>query len=160
MSFLDWLARESRAVLIHQLSKMQTQKMPFKLHGLPVSTAFHPTRSIIFIATKKNIRVYDLLKQRLVKKLETRVKEVSSIAIHPGGERMLTCIFYNLFLYYGCNCPLLMLFPLYLQVTMLLWVAKMESYVGLTWIYHLSLIEFSSMRFSFILMFRKFLQSS
>lgn len=82
-------AGESRAVLVHQLSKRQTQRMPFKLHGLPVSTAFHPTRSIFFISTKKNIRVYDLLKQRLVKKLETRVKEVSSIAIHPGGDNVI-----------------------------------------------------------------------
>lgn len=85
MSFLDLIVRESRAILVHQLSKRQTQRMPFKLHGLPVSTAFHPTRSIFFISTKKNVRVYDLLKQRLVKKLETGVREVSSIAIHPGG---------------------------------------------------------------------------
>ncbi|KAI5661611.1 hypothetical protein M9H77_20934 [Catharanthus roseus] len=82
-------AGESRAILVHQLSKRQTQRMPFKLHGLPVSTAFHPTRSIFFISTKKNVRVYDLLKQRLVKKLETGVREVSSIAIHPGGDNII-----------------------------------------------------------------------
>ncbi|KAL3515696.1 hypothetical protein ACH5RR_022598 [Cinchona calisaya] len=61
----------------------------FKLHGLPVSTAFHPTRSIFFISTKKNVRVYDLLKQRLIKKLETGVREISSIAIHPGGDNVI-----------------------------------------------------------------------
>ncbi|KAH9751122.1 Ribosome biogenesis protein BOP1-like [Citrus sinensis] len=50
---------------------------------------FHPTRSIFFVSTKKNIRVYDLLKQRLIKKLETGLKEVSSIAIHPAGDNLI-----------------------------------------------------------------------
>ncbi|CAK9147353.1 unnamed protein product [Ilex paraguariensis] len=80
---------ESRAVLIHQLSKKLTQRIPFKLHGLPVSAAFHPTRSMFFISTKKNVRVYDLLKQKPIKKLETGVREVSSIAIHPGGDHVI-----------------------------------------------------------------------
>ncbi|XP_028064001.1 ribosome biogenesis protein BOP1 homolog [Camellia sinensis] len=82
-------AGESRAILIHQLSKRLTQRLPFKLHGLPVSSTFHPTRSIFFISTKKNIRVYDLLKQKLIKKLETGLREVSSIAIHPGGDNVI-----------------------------------------------------------------------
>ncbi|KAK2966673.1 hypothetical protein RJ640_002371, partial [Escallonia rubra] len=92
-----WLAEEPndsnecflRAILIHQLSKKSTQRIPFKLHGLPVSSAFHPTRSVFFVSTKKNVRVYDLLKQKLIKKLETGAREVSSIAIHPGGDNVI-----------------------------------------------------------------------
>ncbi|XP_059660439.1 ribosome biogenesis protein BOP1 homolog isoform X2 [Cornus florida] len=80
---------DSRAISIHQLSKKVTLKNTFKLHGLPVSSFFHPTRSIFFISTKKNVRVYDLLKQKLIKKLETGVREVSSIAIHPGGDNVI-----------------------------------------------------------------------
>lgn len=82
-------AGESRAILIHQLSKKLTQKIPFKLHGLPVTSVFHPSRSIFFVSTKKNVRVYDLLKQKLVKKLETGLREVSSIAIHPQGDNLI-----------------------------------------------------------------------
>lgn len=82
-------AGESRAILMHQLSKKLSHRIPFKLHGLPVSSVFHPTRSIFFVSTKKNIRVYDLLKQRLIKKLETGLKEVSSIAIHPAGDNVI-----------------------------------------------------------------------
>ncbi|KAK4776095.1 hypothetical protein SAY87_024056 [Trapa incisa] len=82
-------AGESKAIMIHQLSKRLTQRVPFKLHGLPVTSVFHPTRSIFFIATKKNVRVYDLLKQKLVKKLETGLREVSSIAIHPAGDNVI-----------------------------------------------------------------------
>ncbi|KAG5528388.1 hypothetical protein RHGRI_029154 [Rhododendron griersonianum] len=78
-----------KAILIHQLSKKVTQRIPFKLHGLPVSSTFHPTRSVFFVSTKKNVRVYDLLKQKLVKKLETGFREVSSIAIHPGGDNVI-----------------------------------------------------------------------
>jgi ribosome biogenesis protein ERB1 len=29
--------------------------------------------------------VYDLLKRKLIKKLDTGLKEASSIAVHPGG---------------------------------------------------------------------------
>ncbi|KAK4438349.1 Ribosome biogenesis protein BOP1 [Sesamum alatum] len=83
------VVRESRSVLIHQLSKRLTQRIPFKTKGIPVSTAFHPTRSIFFTATKKDVRVYDLLKQKLIKKLEAGVREISSIAIHPGGDNAI-----------------------------------------------------------------------
>ncbi|CAA3028530.1 ribosome biogenesis BOP1 homolog isoform X2 [Olea europaea subsp. europaea] len=80
---------ESRSVLIHQLSKKLTQRIPYKLRGLPVSSAFHPNRSIFFISTKKDVRVFDLLKQKLLKKLEPGVREVSSIGIHPGGDNVI-----------------------------------------------------------------------
>ncbi|KAF8411858.1 hypothetical protein HHK36_004417 [Tetracentron sinense] len=41
-----------------------------------------------FIALK-NVRVYDLVKQKLVKKLEAGVREISSIAIHPAGDNVI-----------------------------------------------------------------------
>ncbi|XP_042463099.1 ribosome biogenesis protein BOP1 homolog isoform X2 [Zingiber officinale] len=80
---------DSRAILIHQLSKKHTQNPFKKLHGLPIAAVFHPTRSIFFISTKNHVRVYDLLKQKLVKKLETGLREVSSIAIHPAGDNVI-----------------------------------------------------------------------
>ncbi|KAJ4951297.1 hypothetical protein NE237_028129 [Protea cynaroides] len=75
--------------MIHQLSKKLSQNIVLKLHGLPVTSAFHPSRSFFFIATKKNVRVYDLLKHKLIKKLETGLREVSSIAIHLGGDNVI-----------------------------------------------------------------------
>ncbi|XP_020247303.1 ribosome biogenesis protein BOP1 homolog isoform X2 [Asparagus officinalis] len=80
---------DSRAILLHQLSKKHSQNSIKKLHGLPVSSVFHPVRPIFFVATKKNIRVYDLLKAKLFKKLETKLREISSIAIHPGGDNVI-----------------------------------------------------------------------
>ncbi|KAL8116791.1 hypothetical protein AgCh_023085 [Apium graveolens] len=35
------------------------------------------------------VRVYDLLKHELIKKLETGLRNVSSIAIHPGGDNVI-----------------------------------------------------------------------
>lgn len=82
-------AGESRSVLIHQLSKKLSQKLPFKLHGLAVRSTFHPSRSIFFICTKKTVRVFDLLKSKQIKKLDTGLKEASSIAVHPGGDNLI-----------------------------------------------------------------------
>ncbi|KHG08140.1 Ribosome biogenesis BOP1 [Gossypium arboreum] len=91
-SFLSWIQDEKYDCIRlrhYRLSKRLTQRFPFKLHGLPVSSVFHPTRSIFFVATKKNVRVYDLLRQKLIKKLETQLREVSSIAVHPAGDNLI-----------------------------------------------------------------------
>nr|GEX12321.1 ribosome biogenesis protein BOP1 homolog [Tanacetum cinerariifolium] len=66
-----------------------TQRLPFKLHGLAVSSTFHPSRSIFFVSTKKNVRVYDLLKKKFIKKLEPGVREISSLSVHPGGDNVI-----------------------------------------------------------------------
>uniref|UniRef100_A0A2P2KXH9 Ribosome biogenesis protein BOP1 homolog n=1 Tax=Rhizophora mucronata TaxID=61149 RepID=A0A2P2KXH9_RHIMU len=82
-------AGESRAILIHRLSDKLTQRLPFKLRGLPVTSVFHPTRSIFFASTKKNVRVYNLQQQKLIKTLETGLREISSIAVHPAGDNII-----------------------------------------------------------------------
>ncbi|KAM7273303.1 hypothetical protein ACFE04_027967 [Oxalis oulophora] len=89
MNSLTYFLPETRGVLIHQLSKKLTQRLPFKLHGLPVAAIFHPNRSIFFVATKRNVRVYDLLKQKLIKKLESGLREISSLSIHPAGDNLI-----------------------------------------------------------------------
>jgi ribosome biogenesis protein ERB1 len=50
---------------------------------------FHPTRPLFFIATQTMVKVYDLAKQELVKKLQAGVKWISSIDIHPGGDNLI-----------------------------------------------------------------------
>lgn len=79
----------TRAVLIHQLSKQKTQNPFKKMHGHVVCVLFHPSRPIFFVATKMHIRVYNLVKQQLVKKLVTGLHEVSSMAIHSGGDNLI-----------------------------------------------------------------------
>ncbi|GLH00739.1 Ribosome biogenesis protein BOP1 homolog [Gryllus bimaculatus] len=74
---------QSRSVVIHQVSKRRSQ-IPFnRAKGLVQCVLFHPIRPIFFVATQKNVRVYDLVKQEIVKKLLSNSKWISSIAIHP-----------------------------------------------------------------------------
>ncbi|XP_063708159.1 ribosome biogenesis protein BOP1 homolog [Culicoides brevitarsis] len=79
----------NRSVLIHQLSKRKSQ-IPFsKSKGLIQAVLFHPVKPCIFVATQRHIRIYDLVKQELVKKLISNVKWISSMAIHPKGDNLL-----------------------------------------------------------------------
>ncbi|XWS30016.1 hypothetical protein CRYUN_Cryun24cG0081900 [Craigia yunnanensis] len=101
-SFLSWLQDEKHdcirlrhyrtvsSVEWHRKGDyLSTVMLADILFPMSLSSVFHPTRSIFFVATKKNIRVYDLLKQKLIKKLETQLREVSSIAVHPAGDHVI-----------------------------------------------------------------------
>ena len=78
------------AVLIHQLSKKATQS-PFKKNkGQVVRVLFHPSRPIFFVATQNHIRVYNLVKQQLIKKLLGGSGALTSMAVHPGGDNLIT----------------------------------------------------------------------
>lgn len=44
---------------------------------------------ICHLQTQKNIRIYDLVKQELLKKLITNSKWISDMAIHPKGDNLL-----------------------------------------------------------------------
>jgi ribosome biogenesis protein ERB1 len=50
---------------------------------------FHPLRPFLFVCTQKHIKVYNLIKQELVKKLLPGAKWISSIDIHPGGDNLI-----------------------------------------------------------------------
>jgi len=79
----------NRSVIIHQLSKWRSQ-LPFsKSKGLVQAVQFHPIRPYLFVATQRHIRIYDLVKQELSKKLMTGCKWISSIDIHPGGDNLV-----------------------------------------------------------------------
>lgn len=79
----------NRSVLIHQLSKRKSQ-IPFsKSKGLIQAVLFHPIKPCLFVATQRHIRIYDLVKQELVKKLISNCKWISNMAIHPKGDNLL-----------------------------------------------------------------------
>ncbi|KAK2512476.1 Bop1 [Columba guinea] len=76
-------------VLIHQTCKRWSQNPFRKSKGLVQCVLFHPIRPYFFVATQRYVRVYNLLKQELTKKLMTNCKWVSSMAIHPGGDNII-----------------------------------------------------------------------
>ncbi|WVR05368.1 ribosome biogenesis protein ERB1 [Kwoniella sp. DSM 27419] len=79
----------NKAVLIHQLSKHATQSPFRKLPGAVQRVAFHPTKPHFFAATQRYIRLYDLAGQTLLKTLQSGVKWISSMDIHPGGDNLI-----------------------------------------------------------------------
>uniref|UniRef100_A0ABM5GD14 Ribosome biogenesis protein BOP1 n=1 Tax=Pogona vitticeps TaxID=103695 RepID=A0ABM5GD14_9SAUR len=76
-------------VLIHQASKRWSQAPFRRSKGQVQRVLFHPLRPFFFVATQRFVRVYNLLKQELTKKLLSNCKWVSSIALHPGGDNLI-----------------------------------------------------------------------
>jgi ribosome biogenesis protein ERB1 len=50
---------------------------------------FHPSKPFFFHATQRHVRVYNLVKQIMVKKLSSGVKWISSMDIHPNGDHLI-----------------------------------------------------------------------
>ena len=76
-------------VYLHQLTKLRSQNPFSKYKGAVQTIIFHPIRPFFFVATQTMVKVYNLAKQELTKKLYPNVKWISSIAIHPGGDNIL-----------------------------------------------------------------------
>ncbi|XP_050795303.1 ribosome biogenesis protein BOP1 [Gopherus flavomarginatus] len=76
-------------VLIHQASKRWSQSPFRRSKGQVQCVLFHPLRPFFFVATQRYVRLYNLLKQELAKKLMTNCKWVSSMAIHPAGDNLI-----------------------------------------------------------------------
>ena len=84
---------QNRSVLINQLSKRRSQ-LPFtRSKGLIQCVLFHPIRPYLFVATQRNVRIYDLVKQEMFKKLLSNSQWISTIAIHPGGDNVLVATY-------------------------------------------------------------------
>ncbi|XP_063041800.1 ribosome biogenesis protein bop1 [Engraulis encrasicolus] len=76
-------------VLIHQVSKRRTQNPFNRNKGAVQCVAFHPVRPFFLVATQRHVRVYNLIKQELSKKLMANCKWISSMAVHPGGDNVI-----------------------------------------------------------------------
>ncbi|KAK3872112.1 hypothetical protein Pcinc_022794 [Petrolisthes cinctipes] len=80
---------DHRSVIMHQLSRWRSQ-LPFKkLKGRAQYIEFHPKLPFLYVATQQQVRVYDLMKQHLLKKVKVPCKWISCLAIHPGGDHFL-----------------------------------------------------------------------
>jgi len=75
-------------VLIHQLSKCTTQKPFSKKKGTITAVLFHPTQPLFFVATQQHVRIYDLAKCELKRKLHTGSKWISCMHMHPAGNNL------------------------------------------------------------------------
>ena len=78
----------AQAVLVHQLSKRASQNPFRKNRGRVVRVAFHPAKPFFFVATRTHVRVYNLARQALAKKLVAG-GGVSCLAVHPSGDHVI-----------------------------------------------------------------------
>lgn len=77
------------AVLIHQLSKANSQQPFKKAKGEAQVAAFHPSKPFLFVASQQHVRIYHLVKQTMVKRLISGSKWISSLDIHPSGDHLI-----------------------------------------------------------------------
>ncbi|XP_014218575.1 ribosome biogenesis protein BOP1 homolog [Copidosoma floridanum] len=80
---------QNRSILIHQLSKRRSHIPISKPKGQVQCVLFHPIKPFLFVATQRNVRIYDLTKQEMLKKLLTNSQWISTMSIHPGGDNLL-----------------------------------------------------------------------
>lgn len=76
-------------ILIHQLSKHSSQSPFSKSKGAVQCVEFHPSKPVLFVATQRYVRIYNLQKQELQRTLQSGVRWISSMAIHPGGDNLI-----------------------------------------------------------------------
>ncbi|CAG8563581.1 23228_t:CDS:10 [Dentiscutata erythropus] len=79
----------NQAILIHQLSKHQTQQPFRRARGMVQRVMFHPIKPLFFVAYQRFVRIYNLVKQELVKTLQSGVKWISSLDIHSMGDNVI-----------------------------------------------------------------------
>lgn len=80
-------------IIIHRLSKATSQK-PFKkaqkFKGIKlVRVMFHPKKPLFFVVSQVRVKIYNLARQTLHKKLKGRIRLISSMDIHPSGNHIL-----------------------------------------------------------------------
>jgi ribosome biogenesis protein ERB1 len=77
------------SVLIHQLSKGNSQQPFSKSKGEAQLACFHPNKPFLFVASQQHIRVYHLVKQTMVKRLSSGCRWISSLDMHPTGDHLI-----------------------------------------------------------------------
>jgi ribosome biogenesis protein ERB1 len=77
------------SVLIHQLSKGNSQQPFSKAKGEAQDACFHPNKPFLFVASQQHVRVYHLVKQAMVKRLISGCRWISSLDIHKSGDHLI-----------------------------------------------------------------------
>jgi len=80
---------QSCPVLIHNVAKNSSQKPFNKSKGQIQQVEFHPSKPFFYVLSQRYVRVYNLVKQAMVRKLICSVKWASCMAIHPKGDNLI-----------------------------------------------------------------------
>ena len=80
---------QASAVLIHQLSRGNSQRPFSKAKGEAQLACFHPNKPFLFVASQQHVRIYHLVKQCMVKRLISGCRWISSLDVHPTGDHLI-----------------------------------------------------------------------
>lgn len=79
----------AKSISVHQISK-GTSQFPFsKSPGIVQSVCFHPFLPCLIVVTQQHVKLFHLIEQRLIKKLLSGCKWLSSIDIHSSGDHII-----------------------------------------------------------------------
>lgn len=79
----------SKAVIVHRLSHRASQNPFRKSKGRIIRVVFHNTKPQLFVQTQNHVRIYNLAKQTLVKKLSGSRGLMTCMAVHTGGDNLI-----------------------------------------------------------------------
>ena len=79
----------AQEVTIHQVSKAKSQAPFTKSPGHVQAVQFHPTRPFFFVATQQHVKIFHLVEQKLIKRLLSGCKWISSLDVHPSGDHII-----------------------------------------------------------------------
>ena len=65
------------------------KKIKKKIYIYQTKISFHPTKPFFVLASQRVVRVYNLVRQKMFKKLQANVKWISSVDVHPGGDNII-----------------------------------------------------------------------
>jgi len=91
----DWFASITRVststsrVLVHRLTRHQTQSPWAKPLGLVKAVLFHPQEAFLFVMTPRSIRCWSLQTMALVKRMLSPAKDFCALSVHPSGSHLL-----------------------------------------------------------------------
>ncbi|KAL3998017.1 BOP1NT (NUC169) domain family protein [Acanthocheilonema viteae] len=81
-------SKSPKLIYIHQLSKCKSQRPFSRLKGLMTVLSFHPCEPLLFVGTQRHIRIYDLAKCQLKKKVMTGSQWLSSMHVDFRGNNV------------------------------------------------------------------------
>ncbi|MFH4983815.1 hypothetical protein AB6A40_010524 [Gnathostoma spinigerum] len=80
--------RQPDSLVIHQLSKCNSQ-VPFsRSKGTIINVLFHPQKPHLFVSTQRHIRIYDLAKCQQVKKVLIGTRWLGCMELDPSGNNL------------------------------------------------------------------------
>ncbi|CAK9295887.1 unnamed protein product [Gordionus sp. m RMFG-2023] len=77
------------SIILNKISQKHSQAPFKKMKGNIQTASFHPKAPILFVATQKYVKIYNMVQKELTKVLISSCKWISSLAIHPSGDNLI-----------------------------------------------------------------------